>query len=514
MPTDANIAFDKIPTARAAGSGYVGDRSAVSPIVWIYLLTVVTPVEVALGSVALMPMRVLLMIVIVPMMVNLLSGKYGKLLAVDILFFVHIAWTIVAIGVNNPNRLIENVGSNVVEFLGGYLLARAYIRTPEQFQKLVIALLIMNAALLPFSIPETLNGIAVIPKMVTSLGLTSVKQVSYAPRMGLQRVQNAFAHPIHYGLFCSVCFSFVLIGLKDRISLFWRIVGTGIVSAGIFLSLSSGALLSGLLQIGLLSWSYIFRNFQRKWLMLLGLFALMYLTIDLLSNRSPSKVMMSYATFSAQTAYYRSIINDYGMRNVWANPIFGLGLRSWVRPSYMITGSVDDFWLVMAMRYGIPGFLLLAAGYLAGIVKVGLRNFDGDARVSRLRLTWMITFAGLSFTLVTVHVWTAIYSFTFFLFGAGMWMADYSPNAAPQSGDADAAAGNARRLRYSRRGPQVTLPPTEADAPPDVAEPLAPATRYSRFATRPESPSGRPLSAAPKLADRPGDGPPGRGRRK
>ena len=514
MPTDANIAFDKTPTARAAGSGYSGDRSAVSPVVWLYLVTLVTPVEVALGSIALMPMRVLLMIVFVPLMANLFSGKYGKLLAVDILFMLHIAWTIVAIAVNNPNRLIENVGSNVVEFLGGYLLARAHIRTPEQFQKLIIGLLILNAVLLPFSIPETLKGTAIIPKIVTSLGFTSVKQVTYATRMGLHRVQNAFAHPIHYGLFCSVCFSFVLVGLKDRISLFWRIVGTGIVSAGIFLSLSSGALLSGLLQIGLLSWSFIFRNFQRKWLMLLGLFVLMYIAIDMLSNRSPSKVLMSYATFSAQTAYYRSIINDYGMRNVWANPIFGLGLRSWFRPAYMITGSVDDFWLVMAMRYGIPGFLLLAAGYLAGIVKVGLRNFDGDARVSRLRLTWIITFAGLSFTLVTVHVWTAIFSFTFFLFGAGMWMADYSPNAAPQSGDADAAAGNARRLRYSRGGPHVTPPPVEADASPDLAEPVAPATRYSRFATRPESPGSRPLSPTSKPADRPGDGPPGRGRRK
>ena len=504
--------------ARAAGAAYLGKGTALSPVVWIYLVTLVTPVEVALGSVAMMPMRVLLLVMVVPLAINLFSGKYGKILAVDILFFVHMAWATIAIGINNPNRVIENVGSNVVEFLGGYLVARAYIRTPDQFQKLAIALLVMNVLLLPFSIPEALNGVAVIPKFVTDMGITSVKQVTYAPRMGLQRVQNAFAHPIHYGLFCSVCFSFVLIGLKDRISLFWRVIGTGIVSVGIFLSLSSGALLSGFLQIGLLSWSYFLRKTKRKWQILLGLFVLMYIAIDLLSNRSPSKVMMSYATFSAQTAFYRAIINDYGMRNVWANPIFGLGLRSWVRPSYMLTGSVDDFWLVMAMRYGIPGFLLLAAGYLLGVTKLGFRNFSGDARVSRLRLAWMVTFAGLSFTLLTVHVWTAIYSFTFFLFGAGMWMAEYEPNASHRADDADPVTTGVRPSRYSRPRSQKSVPSATV-APPtptpkvETVEPAA-ANRYSRFVTKP-GPEFR-NATAPSLSKtgKPGENPARRGRKR
>lgn len=469
--------------------------AAVSGVVWLYLLTIVIPAEFAVGSIVLMPTRVVLMILLIPMTINLVSGKYGRILAVDIFFFLHMVWATFAIAVNNPDRVIENVGSSVVEFLGGYLMGRAYIRTPGQLQKLAIGLLIMNAVLLPFSIPEALNGVAIIPKFIASLpGVTSVKQVTYEKRMHLERVQNAFAHPIHYGLFCSVCFSLVFIGLRGRISNSMRMIGTAIVFLGVFLSLSSGALLSALLQIGLFAWAFIFRNVQRKWLMLLGLFALMYVFIDLASNRTPSKVLMSYATFSAQTAYYRSIINDWGMRNVWANPIFGLGLRAWVKPAFMTTTSVDDFWLVMAMRYGIPGFLLLVIGYGLALIKIGRRNFEGNELVSRLRLVWMITFAGLSFTLVTVHVWTAIYTFVFFLFGAGMWMAEY--DAQPSSGpaDTDDAGPPTRGLVYSRHVPKGGgAPAGEPAAPMTAAE--AGGSPYSRFGRKQpaNNPDPRPL---------------------
>ncbi|MFO1175766.1 MAG: O-antigen ligase family protein [Paracoccaceae bacterium] len=496
MPTDAPLSLDRLPQGGLTARPSTAQAGKISIMVWLYLLTIVLPIQINAGGIVLMPTRVILMILLVPMMINLVTGKFGRILAVDVFFVLHMAWVLVAIAANNPNRVVENVGSTVVEFLGGYMLGRAYIRTPEQFQKLAIGLLVMNALLLPLSFPETLNGTAIIPKLIASIpGVSTVKQVTYERRMGLERVQNAFAHPIHYGLFCSVCLSLVFMGLKDRLTPFMRVAGSAIVFCGVFLSLSSGALLSAILQIGLFTWAYIFRNFARKWLMLLGLFAAMYVAIDLLSNRTPSKVLMSYATFSAQTAYYRSIINDWGMRNVWANPIFGLGLRDWVKPSFMTTTSVDDFWLVVAMRYGIPGFLFLAIGYGLGLIKIGRRDFGDNERMNRLRLVWMITFAGLSFTLVTVHVWTAIYTFVFFLFGAGIWMADYQPPpTATAQGEPDDNGG--RRLNYSRQrvsagrgGPQAT--PTDA-----ASEASAPAGNpYSRFA--PRTPAAGPSTDPP-----------------
>ena len=505
MAADATPSFAGTSTTAAGSASGAVDQSALSPVVWFYLLTVIIPVEFKLGTLSLSPLRVLLLVLVVTLTIRLFSGNYGKVLAVDYLFFIHMFWATVAVAVNNPTRVLENVGSAAVEFLGGYLIARAYIRTPAQLETVIKIMVVLIAMSLPFALVEARTGNAVIPNFISKIpGLSSVKQVIAPKRMGLFRVQYVFAHPIHYGLFCSVAFALMFLGLRDRVSLGKRTVSAAIIVLGVFLSLSSGPLLAVMLQVGLATWSFIFRSVQRKWLFLIGLFCLGYAVVDVISNRGPLKVLMSYATFSAQTAYYRSIIFDWGMRNVWANPVFGLGLRTWVRPAYMITGTVDNFWLVMAMRYGIPGFILVAAGYLSGLAKVGTANLSFSERASRLRFAWMITFCGLSFTLTTVHVWSTMYSFVFFFFGTGMWMIGHADEASrPEAENIPQPVREARSLNY-RRAPAVPTPSLRGEGPqyarsgtatqraPKTDEPEdAPGMPYTRFPPRPPGKKGR-----------------------
>jgi O-antigen ligase len=495
LPADTTLP-QRTSAGLAPSPAHAGEKAGLPTIVWAYLICVLTPFEFFVGSVALTPLRVLLLVMVIPLTIRLFSGRNGKLMAVDYLFFAHMAWGTLAVAINNPNRVIENSGSAAVEFLGGYLVARSYIRTPDQFQALIRALLLLVFVLLPFSFPESVGGRAVIPFFIDSIpGIGSVQQVDIPKRMGLYRVQNVFAHPIHYGLFCSVSFSLVLLGLHEKMSLFWRLVGCGVICLSVFLSLSSGALLAVILQVGLLTWVYMTRKIERRWLLLVGMFALAYVVVDLLSNRTPYKVFMSYATFSSQTAYYRSIIFDWGMINVWNNPIFGLGLRQWVRPWYMRSGSVDNYWLVMAMKYGIPGFLLVVTGYFSALIQVGRANLDFSPRVSRLRLAWMITFCGLSFTMTTVHVWTAVYSFVFFFFGTGLWMATWrAEDEGSVASATPSGAPPARGLTYSRSH-TATPPAATSGGPayrrqqpaPSEPAPAAPGRPpagpvYSRFA--------------------------------
>ena len=84
---------------------------------------------------------------------------------------------------------------------------------------------------------------------------------------------------------------------------------------------------------------------------------------------------------------------------------------------YMVSGSMDNFWLVMAVRYGIPGWFFVTAGYAYAVIRIGLHKCGEDAQLQRLHLAWMITFGGLTFSLVTVHVWTNLYSFRVFCAG-------------------------------------------------------------------------------------------------
>lgn len=408
-------------------------RGHLPAIVAVYLILLLVPATLGAGSLALTGPRLVLMALFIPMMSNLFSGKSGRIYPVDYLFFLAMLWATLALLVNNPDKVVQNAGSTAAEFLGGYMLGRTYIRSPEAFIALIRFCFKIVLVSIPFAVLELMDGRAFWPDLFNRLpGFRGWPDVANPPRMGLERVQVFFAHPIHYGLFCSLFVALMFWGLRPSIPLGKRLVMTAIALFGTFMALSSAPLLSSVLQVALITWIYIFRNNKARWKLLLGLFALMYVTVDLLSNRTPIKVLMSYATFSPHNAYYRAVINEWGMFNVWNNPIFGLGLRDWIRPGYMYLGSVDNFWLVVAMRYGIPGFILLALGYADAVIRVGRAKTSLASPVNDLRQAWTITMVGMSFVLYTVHVWTSIYSFIFFLIGAALWIPDWARNQRPE----------------------------------------------------------------------------------
>ena len=442
-------------------------------LILLYLLTVVLPISFSLGPLFMTTLRLMLLVMVVPLFFNLLRGRYGGVFLTDVLFTLHILWAIVALAVNNPEQVITQAGSVGPEFLGGYLLGRAYIRTPENFAALCRWMVFLVGCTVPFALYEAASGRPLIIELLRKLpGFTSVSIVTIEGRMGLERVQAVFAHPIHYGLFCSVAFSLAFVALKDVTSDTRRYLTSIVVAGSGFLALSSGALLAIILQIALILWAAIFARIKWRWWLLVGLFVLAYLVIDIFSSRSPIRVFMSYATFSAHNAYWRGIIFEWGMKSVWLHPMFGIGLNDWVRPFFMYSGSMDNFWLVMAVRYGIPGFLLLAVGYAWSVFLIMRRKFEADIVLTRIRRAWVFTFLGLSFTLSTVHVWTNIYSFVFFMFGAGMWLIKAQPATEESPPQVDTRRGDTAIRKSSSVNPRSS---TSAQ-PVTSGEPV-----YSRF---------------------------------
>ena len=437
--------------------------------VLVYLICVVLPLWFSVGPLLLSALRLFLLVMLVPAALRLMRGAAGRIILTDVLFLAHVIWQAVALAANNPDQVISQTGSTGVEFLGGYLMGRAYIRRPEDFLALIRWVAFLVLCLAPFAVYETMTGRPILIDLIQRLpGMIGLTDINNEKRMGLERVQVVFAHPIHFGLFCSVAFSLVFVGLKGVVSTPRRWITSALVAATGFLALSSGALLALALQVALIAWAAAFARVQARWWILVGLFVLAYVVIDVLSTRDPLRVFMSYATFSAGNAFWRAIIFEWGMKSVWGSPIFGIGLKDWVRPVFMVSPSVDNFWLVMAMRYGIPGFLLITAGYVLAIARIMRRNFSADPVLAQIRLAWVFTFLGLSFTLATVHIWTSIYSFVFFMFGAGIWLIAARPDPGPAASSGPAPP--APPAPPSRRGPRYSrfpaaVPPRRRAAP-------------------------------------------------
>jgi hypothetical protein len=194
-----------------------------------------------------------------------------------------------ALAVNNPDRVIQQAPSVGVEFLGGYVLARATIRSPDAFLRLCRLLMIAVIVLLPAALIETRTGRPPIVMTIDAVPvLNTVADVKADMRLGLHRVQAVFAHPIHFGLFCSIAFSMVFVAFKGQQSDFRRFFIAGLIAGAGFLALSSGALLAIMLQFGLIVWAAIFRELTWRWWLLLGLFAAGYVTITCCRTALPS----------------------------------------------------------------------------------------------------------------------------------------------------------------------------------------------------------------------------------
>ncbi len=397
-------------------------RGYLFPIV-AYLLAILIPIHFFAGPLYITSLRLLLLFFAIPLTINLIRGKYGGILPVDILFMGYMAWMQISLFINSPESLVSQFGSTSVEFFVGYLFGRAFIRSRLDFVFMLKVLSAVIAITIPFAAYEAITGNPIIIQTIRKIpGITSEPINNYGTRLGLYRSQVILAHPIHYGLLCSSLFSLVFVGLKGQIGNGTRYAVSALALAGVFLSLSSGAILPTVLQIFFILWYYIFISFSKRWVLLASIFVIAYILVDLASNRDPLRVFMSYATFSSDTAYWRQYIFEWGMYNVWENPAFGIGLNDWVRPDWMFTSSMDNFWLVNAVRFGIPGFLFLLAGVVYAVTKAAIRKIEGDQSLQNLRLAWVFCIISFSISLTTVHIWATIYSYFFFLFGSGIWL--------------------------------------------------------------------------------------------
>ncbi len=422
-------------------------------VVWcigLFFVALLTPVIFEVGSLNIPATRLYLLILFVPALFACLSGRAGRIRAVDLLIVAATVWWSLSFFANHPvGSVYQQVGFTVLETLGGYMLGRWLIRSAGAFTFFVRANFLAVLFTLPFALLEMQTGDPII--------MTTLRQVVKTPfivnhelRLGFERAQVVFQHPILYGVFCAAAFGLVVHTLNRTTGLFTAVFRGGVVVVTTFSSLSTGAFLTLLVQMCFMGWNRVLAQFGARWKFFAAGVVTLYVLIDVFSTRTPFHVFVSYMTLNSSTAWNRIRIFDHGMNNVWANPIFGLGLHDWVRPHWMVS-SVDNFWLVLAMRHGIPSFLFFAAALVLLIGQLSFaRLVSAEARAARTG--YLISLGGLIVALSTVHIWSEPYIWFMFLLGAGVWMIEPQPQTgAPATPDSAAQPeGQDRALRYSR----------------------------------------------------------------
>jgi hypothetical protein len=370
------------------------------------------------------------------MLVRLLSGRAGRMTVFDALVLAHCTWALMAlIKWGGLAQGIESGGIYIVEFAGAYLLGRVYIRSYEDFAAVARAYVALVVGMLVFTIPEALTSVHILHD-----GISAAVGGPPAPfieqRMGLERTFGPFDHPILYGVFSASAFSLAYFVVAERRLMNMRgmaqVAGVGVAT---FMSASGGPYVVLMMQGFVAAWQRVLGRVQGRWAALFTLFAVTYVAIDLFSTKTPFHVFINNFTFSRQSAYNRILIFEFGTAEVARHPVFGIGLGDWERPVWM-SDSMDNFWLVIAVRYGLPALAFLLA-LLLGLVWCAGRRNDLPEDWRRARHAWAFTLFGITVAAATVHLWNALFVLFVFLIGAGAWLIDARPGQAaaprPQS---------------------------------------------------------------------------------
>ena len=412
------------------------------------IFSMLLPIFPEIGGLRLDPHRVFFLLAIVPFGFLLLSGRAGRMIISDGLMFFVSAWMILTYVYHHGLERLPYAIVVTSEMLGGYLAGRLLIRSAQDYRRFIGYLFLSLLLMLPFAIFELFTFRAPILEFLGKFFPTQAKYLDVRTSFNLSRVQVIFPHAILFGLYCSFILGnvYYLYGA----SLLRKIPRVAVVGSMSWMSLSSGAILSLAFQAIMIAWDMVM---HRKWKTLLGIVVFLYVFLSIFSNRGPVILVIEYLTLNPQTAWWRVHIWNFGTVSVQNHPFFGIGLNDWVRPEWL-ADTVDNFWLVLAMRHGLPlitCFVLAIAIHILRIVR--LKDLDADLSV--VRTGYMVSLVGLILTLATVHVWNGLAALVTFYIGAGAflytrsegaWKADVQDAAPAIVGKHSAASG----MRYTR----------------------------------------------------------------
>lgn len=343
----------------------------------------------------------------------------GRPAMVDVLMLMSGLWLILALVVNHGLGVLPRGIIMFVEMTGGYLIGRTLIRSATDHRTFFRAFTWAFVVLAPLLFIEVLTGFNLLRKLADIVMSVPARQSNLGQRFGLVRAQGPFEHPILLGLVASLAVSNVFYIYRRQ---FAKSVGlAGFFFVMVFTSVSSGPLLSVFCQGALTVWDRMLSFLRIRWLLLAYLAVLGFLLMRISEEFNLLGFVLDNFAYSAVSAEGRLIVFDYGTLEVSRHPVFGIGLNDWTRPWWRAgRSSFDNFWLMQAMRFGLPTFIFLALAWAVSFVRIAsqstLTEEEGD-----YRLGYLFTMIGLAITLGTVYIWNATAVFVWIYIGAGAW---------------------------------------------------------------------------------------------
>lgn len=388
-----------------------------------FLIALVLPINFSLAGLQLTAYNSLLIVFVIPAFLFFLRTG-PRVVGLDVFMALNVLWLAVAIYHNHGSARMVFILNQSVTLFGAYFFGRVLVRSADDHRRLFRVMFWIMLAFLPLALIEFAFRMSLVD---LALGRRWISNGAGGLRLGFRRVSTVFPHPILFGLFCSIMVANFFYVFYESITR--RLSRTGVAVAMTFMSLSTGPNLAQLIQLILIAWEQIFRLITARWHMAVVVGGTVLVCLQLGYPGGVAGFIIETFAFNPQTGYGRLEILEYGGASVLENPVFGIGLSAWEGPWWRPI-SVDNYWLLTAMRYGVPALLFMWVGIAIHLVQLMARRGLTE-EAANYRKGYVIALIGLVFVLGTVHIWGAVSVFVMFYIGAGAWIYTSPAEAAP-----------------------------------------------------------------------------------
>jgi hypothetical protein len=364
-----------------------------------------TEVQINVAGAKLSPARMAVVLLLLPALFTLCRKGRCALLC-DFLVCATVSWIVIAT-VDNVgwSGLSAAAGGEILEFLGGYLVARAFFLNPSSLDTFIRVLRVFAVIAIIFGIADHISERYVVHDAVGSLFPAWGGTLFF--RGGSLRAVSTFDHAICFGLFCA--FSAAIL-LYWEMSLLRKRLSVSICFLGCLLSLSSVALMTFTIALGAYLYDRLLKRFPWRWPLFWSVVSMMVIGIFLASN-NPLGWVLRHLTFDPQTGYFRILIWDVASDFIMRAPFTGYSYALY--NNAIIDGSVDAVWLVFSLRFGLPMAILFFLTNVAAFfpTRQTSRNGTNDSNLDRMKRAFTTVLLLFMFAGLTVHFWNYMLMF-------------------------------------------------------------------------------------------------------
>lgn len=438
-----------VDRVRGQGGGAVAEKR--SGMVWMTCLAPflgLIPIGFEIATLQLSPLRLYLLIVTPFLIINWLRGAYGKLTFGDYAMMAFCGWLTLSIAQGYSFGVVQFAGSHVMLVIGGYLLGRAGVRSAADFRAMAWAMILAALLVLPLGVHESFgHNPSVVLVWLQENGFDTHNDSQMCCRIGLDRAQAVFIHPIHYGIFSAVGLSLALLALANHVDIVTRWLLACLTGLGAVTTVSSTAVLMLGTQLILIVYALSFHRAPWQWKLAIRGGLAGYVLIELNTTKFAFITLAEKIAFSPGNVWIRQLFIEIGMDLMRQYPLFGYGFRRWPMPHWFKLSTVDNHWMVLGGSFGIPTLLFAAAAFLHPLIFAGGTRIFGKQSGGRLRkgsdlywcrIAWTVMLIALILSMGSVYIWDVMSVIVYMLLGSGLFLmyatepdADTAPDGGP-----------------------------------------------------------------------------------